>query len=424
MNDEITKVDIYLDLSENSGQEWTEKNIEDVFTICKKSFFDAGDQFRLLDGVDMKNMYGDNVLQAYMKGPHYNPHLLNKMMKEEHDIFNINNEGDSIFFSCLLYSKSNFIEKSKKLNWLLDYGCPINLPKYDLTDLLLFEYLQRNPGCFISGYYLKLINRILNMNLLDTNLMDNYPYISLDFLGFFCQDLPTIKWFDETFKMNKSFTPTPSDYFNRFFVNPIFHAAIHEVENRDVLNYIIEKDPTILIDSVNKYNILDYCLRYQDHVLLHLIEYHIGDQIDEMLEIATWTFFVNRLSTTFYYGLDRYYKKRNIIFGLKFKKIDEFPINIIKGLRLTLDDFEGDVANFGTGIEWTDGTHPDLLFPEDHPDKAEIIKKANEQSHDLKRFTKDFCINEYNKIMEYITNNEFKPEKNINSPFNMMVDYI
>jgi hypothetical protein len=155
-----------------------------------------------------------------------------------------------------------------------------------------------------------------------------------------------------------------------------------------------------------------------------MIEIYAKDRINKEIEKTSWEYFIERCSTTFYYSLDRYYKKENLIFGLKFGKIKEFPINILKSLRLTLDDFEGDIVNYDTGIQWTDGIHPDLLFPEDHPEKAEKIKEANLLSHDLTKFTKNFCITEYQRIINYIHHNKFVTEFVPGPPFESNVEFI
>lgn len=431
---------VFLENSDSdSEQEWSLENIEEVFKISKKKLFSSGDQSRLLDCNKVKNIYGDNVLQSYIKGQQCSISLLNKFIKEDHDINNINNEGDSIIYSCILYSHSKLPQRYKKINWLLDNNSPINIPKYNITKFFLFDfpckssshtygtpfYIKNPPKlALFSGYYFDLIQRLFDMNLFETDLTEKYPYITIGFLSFHAISLNQIIWFDKNFKLNTEYHVSPNEFYNKCFGNPVYYSSIYGIQNRDVLIYLIKKNPDYLINAVNKLNIFDQILRHKGSVMLSLIEYYIKDEVDTNLEKISWKYFIERCSTTFYYGSDRLFKKENIIFGLKYKKIFNFPINIIKGLRLTLDDFNGDIYNSNTGIVWTDGIHPDLLFPEDHPNISDKIIKANKQSHDLEKFTKEFCIKEYKKIMKYINKYDFSVSEFPGQPFNSYINTI
>ena len=402
--------------------EHSAKDIEELFKICKKKMFKAGDQFRLLDAPKVKDIYGNNIIQAYMKSKHSTMTLIEKLFKEDHDIHNINKEGDTIVYTCLLYCYSNPSQKYEKINWLLDKGCSINIPKYDITKFFLFDFPRKNHLSYFSSYYFDLLVRIFNMNLLETDLRDKYKYISFGYLCFYCYDCQQIKWFVDNFKFNYEYSVSPDETYNQFCGNPFYYSSIYGIKNRDVLIYLLEKNPLYLIDSVNRYNVLGYTLRYSGSLILHMIEIYAKDKIDKDLEQTSWDNFVERCSSTFYFGLDRYYKKELLIFGLKYRKIKRFPINILKSLRLTLDDFEGDIVNYNTGVEWEDGIHPDLLFPEDYPENKKTIIEVNEQSHDVKQFTKDFCLKEHKKIMDYIQNNKFETEQFPGAPFDLRAE--
>lgn len=429
-NKEIIIIECNLDSdSESESSDWaadldeeikrSPEEINRLFQICNKKQLEKGDQYKLLDAYNVKNKFGDNILQSYIKSLNENFIFLDKLIKEDHDSKNINNEGDSAIYSCLLYCHNNIKIKYKKVNWLLDNGCPIDIPKYDITKFFLFEYPRKHQIGVFSYEYFTLLKRLFNMGLFNINLANNYKYISFGYLAFHCYDLNQIEWFTKNFKLNYEFHISPEPIYNSYFGNPFYYASINGLNNLDVLIYLLKISPYYLIEAVNKYNVLDNVLRYCNSTILSLVELYCKNQIFKDLEKDTWKHFTERLSTTFYKGINRYYKKDNLIFGLKFGKIKEFSINVIKGLRLTLDDFKGDIVNTDSGVDWEGDIHPDLLFPEDYDEqKAEEIKKVNNKSKDLKPFTKDFCLKEYQKIMDYINNNKFEIEIK-EQPFNI-----
>ena len=116
----------------------------------------------------------------------------------------------------------------------------------------------------------------------------------------------------------------------------------------------------------------------------------------------------------FYHHISGYERKRNLIWLVLTNKLKKFPIRLIKGFRITLDDFKNfpNVSEYTHGqnishnyelffeedcLEVNDNEIEDIKFP--RPKYVKTLREMN-QKFGLEEYTKEYCQDLYDQIIK------------------------
>jgi hypothetical protein len=248
-----------------------------------------------------------------------------------------------------------------------------------------------------------------------------YSHINL---AYHCDNIDTLLWFDNNFKMNYDFTIVDYSVAKAydFYKSPLKRIAI-QGGSAEIFEYVCNKNPNAINNNTNddtpvkneqgllvsapaacslslsekneqlQDTILDRILTQSSYELLPIAyKYGITENHSE------WQGFIKEISRR----CSLEYKKK-FVWGILNKKISDFPLEYIKILGLTMSDFLNIESCTPINNSCSNKYDCDTQFyekKEDGPDcpKMRVIKHQKDKPINNKIYTKAYCQNMYNEI--------------------------
>lgn len=373
------------------------------FTLCSRTHLKEHEKQILIDNRDKLNKEGENLLHCYIKNAgRIDVNLVQDMIDNRYDTYNVNKEGHSIFYSC--FNNWRYKTRFEVIDLLIKNKCPLDSPNMDLTQFILHDNVKYQ----MEDKYFELIEKLLDLGLLETDLKNKYPHINPAKL---IKDIYALEWFDNIFSMN-------------YDIEGLLPFLAAYRQSPEMFEYICRKNQSVLNLSDQKYKtkLLEDILMYNNYQHLEIL-YKYSGEIDDADIIQNFVDKLVKNSITpcrpkvsyfrFSLQISGYERKRNLIWLVLNNKLQKFSIRLIKGFRITLDDFK----NFPKVSEYTHGQNIshnyELFFEEDclevndkelediqlpRPKYVKTLKEMN-QKFGLEDYTKEYCQNLYDQIM-------------------------
>ncbi len=360
-----------------------------LFKLCKRKKLKPEEIKLMIDNPDALNGTGENLLHNYLKHDGCDFKLIQDMFDNGHDINNLNKQGYSMFYSCFLYCNANCNNLYQKIDFLMKNFCPLVVPNVDLTRFILYKnpiirYNYQYTSNHISKYF-KLIQKLLSLNLLETNLKDKYPYINL---AHWSKDINMLKWFDQNFQMNWDMS---SMHHMSPYHGPILHYIANNCNDIEIFEYVCQKCVTDInynINTTNNYTPLDISLICKNYKYLEILyKYGVNDPLMQQNSDTAVRNFLDHIMQKGIRQCSNSYKdsgymyKQNFIWLILNHKVKEFPIRYIKAFRIKLNDFKTfpNVLAFNHGF-CSGSNNCELFFPE------EIVEENRRRAEESKNF--------------------------------------
>ncbi len=394
---------------------------KNLFQLCRRKFLKPDEKQLFIDNPDKVNKEGENLLHHYIKcSRRLDLKLIQDMIDNGHDINNLDKSERSMFHTCVVVNKAQY----EVLNLLVDNHCPLVTPNVDLTRFMLYDQLGTYYNQIIDEEYFKLIQRLVGLNLLETDLKNKYPNINP---LYYAKDYDMFVWLDKTFDTLYDIEDS------KYMYHPLLHYYAYRRDDTQIFEYICQKDSSTvnLVTQTNPTTPLMLALIHNNYQLLEILyKYGVDDIkiIDKYIKFLL-TQGVGRCNNKNYiahtgingnYMEKGYDQKRNFIWLIINKKLKEFPIRLIKVFRITLEDFDNfpNISRFNHGIltkshyyeyyfeedctEINTEKLDDLYFQESlRPKYIKTMKELNKK-FDLEDYTKDYCQDLYDEIMKLI----------------------